>query len=87
MILEQINEKIIHYQERYNDMPNTVLLPSAMFEALKYYTKNMFGNYYDDTAIYKIFDMDIIVVEDYEDIRVTKIIQAKVNRWWIMNTY
>jgi len=80
MILEKIYEQILHYQEQYNDTPNTVLIPSTMFEALKYYAKNMFATCYDDTIQHKVFDMDIIVVEDCEDIRVTKIIQAKVNR-------
>ena len=80
MILEKVYEKMIRYQEKYNDTPNTVLLPSVYFEALQYYTKAMFASYYDDTIQNKIFDMDIIVVENHEEIRVTKIIMAKVNR-------
>ena len=80
MILEKVYEKMIRYEEQYNDKPNTVLLPIVYFEALQYYTKAMFASYYDDAIQHKIFDMDIIVVENHEEIRVTKIIMAKVNR-------
>ena len=79
MILEKIYEKMIRYEEQYNDKPNTVLLPIAMYEALQYYARSMFAIYYDESIEHKVFDMDIIVVNNREDIKVIKVIKARLN--------
>lgn len=71
-MLQEIHKKIEEYYNRYKEMPNTVLLPSDIYEALKNYSKNMYLSHYNDVED-KVFGLNIITVYNKEEIKVTKI--------------
>lgn len=69
-MLKEIHNKIEEYYNRNKEMPNTVLLPINVYEALKHYSKQMYVS--NDNIEQTVFGLNIIAVHNEEDIRVIK---------------
>lgn len=77
MILERIHNKIEEYYKRYKDMPNTIMMPEKEYIVLKEKTKSLLVEYYNCNIQDKVFDMDILIVENEDEIRATKIFRVR----------
>ena len=77
MILETIHNKIEEYYKRYNDMPNTIIMPENIYYVLKEKTKSVLLEYYNCNVEETVFGMKILLTTNEEEIRATKIFHMR----------
>ena len=75
----EIYRAIENYYKKYNDMPNTVIIPDIAYQILLEHSRqHLISRHIEMKKHNKIFGMNIIVTANENEIKAIKIIEARL---------